>query len=278
MAVYDKRLINKLERKANLIRQHVVRMVHLAGSGHPGGSLSAVETIVALYFHVMNIDPKKPDWPDRDRFILSKGHGCPAWYATLAEKGYLPVKELDTLRKLGSRLQGHPDMKVCPGVEASTGSEGQGLSMGVGMALAARLDRKLYHVYVMIGDGELDCGQTWEAAMAASHFHVDNLTAIVDRNMLQLDGPTAQIMSVEPLADKWKAFGWHVTEIDGHNFKEILRALEKSKDVKGRPNLIIAHTIKGKGVSYMEGAVGFHGKAPTEEEYKQAMEELGGKP
>jgi transketolase len=278
MAVYDKRLINKLERKANLIRQHVVRMVHLAGSGHPGGSLSAVEVIVALYFDVMNIDPKKPDWPDRDRFILSKGHGCPAWYATLAEKGYIPVKELDTLRKLGSRLQGHPDMKVCPGVEASTGSEGQGLSMGVGMALAARLDRKLYHVYVMIGDGELDCGQTWEAAMAASHFHVDNLTAIVDRNMLQLDGPTAQIMSVEPLADKWKAFGWHVTEINGHDFKEILRALEKSKDVKGRPNLIIAHTIKGKGVSYMEGAVGFHGKAPTDEEYELAMEELGGKP
>jgi transketolase len=278
MAVYDKRLISKLERKANLIRQHVVRMVHLAGSGHPGGSLSAVEVIVALYFHVMNIDPKRPDWPDRDRFILSKGHGCPAWYATLAEKGYLPVKELDSLRKLGSRLQGHPDMKVCPGVEASTGSEGQGLSMGVGMALAARLDRKLYHVYVMIGDGELDCGQTWEAAMAASHFHVDNLTAIVDRNMLQLDGPTAQIMSVEPLADKWKAFGWHVTEIDGHNFKEILRALEKSKDVKGRPNLIIAHTTKGKGVSYMEGAVSFHGKAPTREEYELAMEELGGKP
>jgi transketolase len=278
MAVYDKRLINKLERKANLIRQHVVRMVHLAGSGHPGGSLSAVEVIVALYFHVMNIDPKRPDWPDRDRFILSKGHGCPAWYATLAEKGYIPVRELDSLRKLGSRLQGHPDMKMCPGVEASTGSEGQGLSMGVGMALAARLDRKLYHVYVMIGDGELDCGQTWEAAMAASHFHVDNLTAIVDRNMLQLDGPTAQIMSVEPLADKWKAFGWHVTEINGHSFREILRALEKSKDVKGRPNLIIAHTIKGKGVSYMEGAVSFHGKAPTKEEYEQAIEELGGKP
>jgi transketolase len=278
MAVYDKRLINKLERKANLIRQHVVRMVHLAGSGHPGGALSATDIIVALYFHVMNVDPKKPDWPERDRFILSKGHGCPAWYATLAEKGFIPVKELDTLRKLGSRLQGHPDMKVCPGVEASTGSEGQGLSMGVGMALAARLDRKLYHVYVMIGDGELDCGQTWEAAMAASHFHVDNLTAIVDRNMLQLDGPTAQIMSVEPLADKWKAFGWHVTEINGHNFKEILRALEKSKDVKGRPNLIIAHTVKGKGVSYMEGAVGFHGKAPTKEEYELAMEELGGKP
>ncbi len=278
MAVYDKRLISKLERKANLIRQHVVRMIYLAGSGHPGGSLSAVEVIVALYFHVMNIDPKKPDWPNRDRFILSKGHGCPTWYATLAEKGYIPVEELDTLRKLGSRLQGHPDMRACPGVEASTGSEGQGLSMGVGMALAARLDRKLYHVYVMIGDGELDCGQTWEAAMAASHFHVDNLTAIVDRNMLQLDGPTAHIMSVEPLADKWKAFGWHVTEIDGHNFKEILRALEKSKDVKGRPNLIIAHTVKGKGVSYMEGAVGFHGKAPTKEEYELAMEELGGKP
>jgi transketolase len=276
MAVYNKRLLRKLERKANLVRQHVIRTVYLAGSGHPGGSLSAVEVMVALYFEVMNINPKKPKWADRDRFILSKGHGCPAWYATLAERGYLPVKELDTLRKLGSRLQGHPDMKLCPGVEASTGSEGQGLSMGVGMALAARLDRKLYHVYVMVGDGEMDCGQTWEAAMAASHFNVANLTAIVDRNMLQLDGPTAQIMSIEPLADKWKSFGWDVTEIDGHDFKEILSALKRSKEVKGKPNVIIAHTVKGKGVSFMEGAVGFHGKAPNKEEYEQAMKELGG--
>ncbi len=278
MAVYDKRLLKKLERKANLIRRHVVRMIYLAGSGHPGGSLSAVEAIVALYFHVLNIDPKDPKWPDRDRFILSKGHGCPAWYAALAERGYFSVKELDGLRKLGSMLQGHPDMRLCPGVEASTGSEGQGLSMGVGMALAARLDRKLYHVYVMVGDGEMDCGQTWEAAMAASHFRVDNLTAIVDRNMLQLDGPTAQIMSIEPLADKWKAFGWEVGEIDGHNFTEILSALERSKEVKGKPNVIIAHTVKGKGVSFMEGAVAFHGKAPDKEQYEQAMKELGGEP
>ncbi|MCK4444101.1 MAG: transketolase [Thermoplasmata archaeon] len=278
MAVYDKRLIKKLEDLANLVRQHVIRTIYLAGSGHPGGSLSAVEVMVALYFQVLNIDPKNPDWPDRDRFILSKGHGCPAWYAVLAERGFLPVEELDTLRKLGSRLQGHPDMQKCPGVEASTGSEGQGLSMGVGMALAARLDRKLYHVYVMVGDGENDCGQTWEAAMAASHFHLDNLTAIVDRNMLQLDGPTAQIMSIEPLADKWKAFGWHVTEIDGHSFKEILNVLEKSKKMKGKPNVIIAHTVKGKGVSFMEGAVAFHGKAPNKEEYEIAMKELGGEP
>lgn len=278
MAVYDKRLIKKLEDKANLIRQHVIRTTYLAGSGHPGGSLSAVEVLVALYFHILNIDPERPHWPDRDRFILSKGHACPAWYAVLAERGFLPVEELDTLRKLGSRLQGHPDMQKCPGVEASTGSEGQGLSMGVGMALAARLDRKLYHVYVMVGDGENDCGQTWEAVMAASHFHLDNLTAIVDRNMLQLDGPTAQIMSIEPLADKWKAFGWHVTEIDGHSFKEILNVLQKSKEMKGKPNVIIAHTVKGKGVSFMEGAVGFHGKAPNKEEYEIAMKELGAEP
>jgi transketolase len=194
----------------------------------------------------------------------------------MAERGCFPVDELLTLRKIGSRLQGHPDMRKLPGIEASTGSEGQGLSVGIGMALAAKLNRKLYRIYVMIGDGENDCGQIWEAAMSASHFKVDNLTAILDRNNLQLDGQTEQIMSIEPVTDKWKAFGWHVIEINGHNFKEILSAFDSAKQIKGKPTIIIAHTIKGKGVSFMEGAVGFHGKAPDEEQYKQAMTDLGG--
>ncbi|MCK4266173.1 MAG: transketolase, partial [Thermoplasmata archaeon] len=211
-----------------------------------------------------------------DRFVLSKGHAAPALYACLAEVGYFPVDELGTLRKIGSRLQGHPDMCKTPGVEASTGSEGQGLSMGLGMALAGKLDRKSYNVYVMIGDGENDCGQVWEAAMAASFFKLDNLIAILDRNKLQLDGPTDKIMSLEPLADKWKAFGWEVIEIGGHDFKELHNAFEKAKHTKGRPSIIIAHTIKGKGVSFMEGAVGFHGKAPDKDQLKQALEELGG--
>ncbi|MFQ6105991.1 MAG: transketolase [Thermoplasmata archaeon] len=278
MARYSQEFIGKLEDEARKIRQHIIRMVYQAGSGHPGGSLSATDVITALYFHVLNVDPKNPSWEDRDRFVLSKGHACPAWYAALAERGFFPVAELDTLRKTGSRLQGHPDMRKTPGVEASTGSEGQGLSVGIGIALAARLDRRNYRVYVMVGDGENDCGQTWEAAMAAAFFRLDNLCAIVDRNLMQLDGPTEQIMSLEPLADKWKAFGWKVIEIDGHNFKEILEAFDKAETVKGRPTVIIARTLKGKGVSFMEGSVAFHGKAPDEEQYKQAMIELGGEP
>jgi transketolase len=276
MLVYDKKEINKLERKANTIRKHIIKAIYTAGSGHPGGSLSAADLITALYFNVMNINPKKPYWEERDRFVLSKGHAAPALYAALAERGCFPVDELLTLRKIGSRLQGHPDMRKLPGIEASTGSEGQGLSVGIGMALAAKLNRKLYRIYVMIGDGENDCGQIWEAAMSASHFKVDNLTAILDRNNLQLDGQTEQIMSLEPVTDKWKAFGWHVIEINGHDFKEILSAFDSAKQIKGKPTIIIAHTIKGKGVSFMEGAVGFHGKAPDEEQYKQAMTDLGG--
>lgn len=274
MSVYTKELIQRLEKKANTIRKHIIRSIYQAGSGHPGGSLSATEVLTALYFHTMNIDPKNPKWEDRDRFVLSKGHAAPALYAVLAERGFFPIEELDTLRKMGSRLQGHPDMNKTPGVEASTGSEGQGVSIGIGIALSAKLNRKLYRVYVMIGDGELDCGQIWEAAMSASHFKLDNITTIIDRNKLQLDGPTRQIMDLEPVTDKWKAFGWHVIEIDGHNFKEILSALDTSKEIKGRPTLIISHTIKGKGVSFMEGAVGFHGKPPTKEQYIQAMTEL----
>ena len=250
----------------------------------------------------MNHDPKDPKWEDRDRFILSKGHAAPALYAVLAEAGYFNKKVLldflkdkndemydrmkkekafgvdllMNLRKLGYPLQGHPDMNKTPGVEASTGSEGQGLSIGSGQAISAKLDRKLYHIFVMIWDGEMDCGQIWEAAMSASHFKLDNLIAILDRNKLQLDGPTEQIMSLEPIPDKWRAFGWHVIEIDGHNFKEILTALDDAKEVKGKPTRIVAHTVKGKGVSFMEGAVGFHGKAPDEEQFKLAIKELEG--
>lgn len=272
---YPEEKIKELEAKARHIRRHVIQMIYGAGSGHPGGSLSATDVMVALYFDIMNHNPDNPKWPDRDRFVLSKGHAAPALYACLAETGYFPVEELKTLRQIGSRLQGHPDMRKTPGVEASTGSEGQGLSMGLGMALAGKLDRKSYTTYVMVGDGEMNCGQIWEAAMSASFFKADNLVAIIDRNKLQLDGPTRQIMNIEPLADKWKAFGWDVSEINGHNFPEILTALHEAKDTKGRPSIIIANTVKGKGVSFMEGVVGFHGKCPDEKQYIQAMKELG---
>ncbi|HIE13649.1 TPA: transketolase, partial [Candidatus Bathyarchaeota archaeon] len=219
-------------------------------------------------------DPKNPKWEDRDRFILSKGHSCPVLYAALARSGYFSVEELWKLRKIGSMLQGHPDMLKTPGIEASTGNLGQGLSIGIGMALAAKLDGKDYRVYVMLGDGELDEGQVWEAAMAASHFQLNNLIAIVDYNGLQLDGFVKDIMSLEPLAEKWRAFGWHVIEIDGHNMRQILDALDLSLRVKSKPVVIIAHTIKGKGVSFMENQVQFHGKALTEEQLKKALEEL----
>jgi len=276
LEVYDGEFINELEAAAKRIRKHIIEMIYEAGSGHPGGSLSAADILTALYFHILRHDPKKPDWPDRDRFVLSKGHAAPALYATLAEVGYLPLEELCTLRKMGSRLQGHPCMRKTPGVEMSTGSLGHGLAAGNGMALAAKLDRKLYRIYVLCGDGEMDVGETWEAAMLASHYKLDNITMYIDRNKLQLDGPTEKIMSLEPLSDKWKAFGWHVIEINGHSMKEIIHATNESKGIKGRPTAIICHTIKGKGVSYMEGSLHFHGKAPSKAEYEQAMKELGG--
>lgn len=266
--------IEHLKETARETRKWVIKMTHKAGSGHPGGSLSATDIITVLYFYAMNHNPKDPCWPDRDRFVLSKGHAAPALYATLAQIGYFDIGELNHLRELGSILQGHPDSKSTPGVEASTGSEGQGLSMGIGMALGSRLDRRFNRIYVMIGDGEMDCGQTWEAAMAAAHFKVDNLTVFVDANGLQLDGPTLQIMNTEPIGFKWKSFGWHVIEIDGHNMKEIIHAIEESIKIEGKPTVIIAQTIKGKGVSFMEGAVEFHGKAPNDEQYEQAMKEL----
>ncbi len=266
--------ILELSLKANAVRKHIIEMVYTAGSGHPGGSLSATDIIVALYFKLMNYDPENPEWVDRDRFVLSKGHAAPALYATLAELGVFPVEELLTLRKVGSRLQGHPDMRKLPGIEASTGSLGQGLSIANGMALAAKLDRRLYTVYTMLGDGEIEEGQVWEAAMFASHYKLDNLIAFLDRNKLQIDGETEKVMSIEPIADKWKSFGWEVREINGHDFREIFDAVEWARGIKGKPAMIIAHTVKGKGVSFMEGSVHFHGKPPNDEEYKIAMRDL----
>ena len=276
MVAYPTDVIAELERKANLIRSHVIRMTRSAGSGHPGGSLSSTDIISALFFKVMNHRSSDPNWEDRDRFVLSKGHAAPAYYAALAESGYFPIEELSTLRKLNSRLQGHPSKTKLPGVEMSTGSLGQGLSVANGMALAAKLDRKTYRIYCICGDGEMQSGQIWEAAMLGAHFELDNVTAFVDRNMLQIDGPTEKIMSIEPLADKWKAFGWHVIEIDGHDMRQILDACDRAKETRGKPTMVIAHTVKGKGVSFMENALSFHGKPPNEEETKKALKELGG--
>lgn len=264
----------ELEEMAKRLRRHVITMTAAAGSGHPGGSLSAADIITCLYFKVMRHDPANPQWADRDRFILSKGHAAPILYAALAESGYFPVEELITLRKLGGRLQGHTDMTLTPGVEMSAGSLGQGLSFGIGVALAGRLDKRSYHVYVMLGDGECDEGQVWEAAMFAAHHRVGNLTAIVDHNGIQLDGTCCEIMNLSPLADKWRAFNWHVTEIDGHNISQILNALQEARQTRTRPMVIIAHTVKGKGVSFMENNVDFHGKAPTPAEAEQALKEL----
>ncbi|MBI2304798.1 MAG: transketolase [Chloroflexi bacterium] len=267
--------ISALPEMARTLRRHIVTMIGAAGSGHPGGSLSAVEIVATLYFHTMRHDKANPHWPDRDRFIMSKGHGAPLLYATLAEAGYLSLSELSTLRRAGSRLQGHTDMTLTPGVEMSAGSLGQGLSFGLGVALAGRLDGRDYRVYVLTGDGECDEGQIWEAAMAAAHFKVDNLVAIVDHNELQIDGWVRNIMNLEPLADKWRAFGWYAMEVDGHDLGQIIAALERAKSVKGQPTAIIAHTIKGKGVSFMENNVEFHGRAPTQEEVARALAELG---
>jgi len=264
----------RLKEQAKTIRRHIVAMVGEAGSGHPGGSLSAADIVTALYFEVMRVDPQRPDWPDRDRFVLSKGHAAPVLYAALAEKGYFPVEKLLTLRKLGSPLQGHPDMRKVPGVEMSTGSLGQGLSAALGMALAGRLDRCDYRVYALLGDGEIQEGQVWEAAMAAAHYKLDHIIAFLDYNGLQIDGPINQVMSPEPVADKWRAFGWAVQEIDGHDFGQILAAVSKAQQTKGRPNMIIAKTIKGKGVSFMENQVGWHGSAPKPEQVEQALAEL----
>lgn len=268
--------IEELEQKARLIRLHIIEMIHEAGSGHPGGSLSATDILTTLYFHVMQHRAHEPDWCDRDRFVLSKGHAAPALYSVLAESGYFPVEELNSLRKLGSRLQGHPSMRHLPGIDMSTGSLGQGLAAAAGMALGGKLDRKNYNVYVLLGDGEIEEGSIWEAAMSASHYKLDRLIVFLDRNHLQIDGKTSQVMTVAPLKEKWESFGWNVIEINGHKIEEILRAIEEAKASEGKPNIIIAHTVKGKGVSFMEGSVNFHGKAPDDEQYRIAMREIRG--
>ncbi|WP_307399159.1 transketolase [Desulfofundulus luciae] len=270
----DGEKIKRLEEKAREIRRHIIRMTGAAGSGHPGGSLSSADIVTALYFEVMRIDPKNPRWPGRDRFVLSKGHAAPLLYAALAERGFFPVEDLLTLRRLGSPLQGHPDMKKLPGVEMSTGSLGQGLACANGMALAARLDGRDYRVYVLLGDGEIQEGMVWEAAMAAAHYRLDNVTAFLDHNGLQIDGPVARVMSVEPVAEKWRAFGWDVQVIDGHNMEEILQSVEKARAVRGKPQMIVAETVKGKGVSFMENMVEWHGVAPKPDEVERALAEL----
>jgi transketolase len=263
-----------LARVARRIRRHIITIIGNAGSGHPGGSLSAVDIVTTLYWKVMRHKPADPHWADRDRFILSKGHAAPMLYAVLAECGYLPVSELTTLRQMDSRLQGHADRTATPGVEMSSGSLGQGLSFAIGVALAGNLDHRDYRTYVLLGDGECNEGQVWEAAMAAAHFRLDNLVAIVDHNGLQIDGPTCEVMNTDPLDKKWEAFGWHVIEVDGHNFARLYQAFKKAGTVKGHPTVIIAATVKGKGVSFMENAVGFHGKAPNKEETAMALKEL----
>lgn len=267
--------IKELKNTATDLRKHIIRMIYKAQSGHPGGSLSTADFVTACYFGEMRIDPKNPRWEDRDRFILSKGHVCPAQYAALAMKGYFDVKELDTLRKEGSILQGHPDMKKCPGIDISTGSLGQGLACGVGMAIDGKRRRKDYRVYVVVGDGECQEGEIWEACQTAYKYQLDNLIVFVDNNGLQLDGTCDEVMPNIDLGRKFQAFGFDTYEIDGNDMEQIVAAIELAKAVdNGRPKCIYAHTIKGKGVSYMENECGWHGAAPNQEQYEQAMKEL----
>lgn len=268
------RSIKELKDIAKRIRRHVIEMVGSAGSGHPGGSLSAVELITALYFSELRVNPKEPNWSGRDRFVLSKGHAAPTLYAALALRGFFPVKELLTLRQFGSRLQGHPERNLKIGIEVSTGSLGHGFSQAVGIALAGKIDKKKYRVYALLGDGECDEGIVWEAAMFSSKYKLDNLIAIVDRNKFQLSGATKKVMPIEPLAQKWTAFGWKVFEIDGHNFNQILSSFKNAKKVKGKPVVIIANTVKGKGISFMENTHEWHGKAPKGELLEKALNEL----
>jgi len=263
-----------LKRLALTIRKDIVRMTTAAGSGHPSTSLSAVEIMTALFFNVLRHDPSNPNWPERDRFILSKGHGAPVLYSAMARSGYFPPEQLMTLRKLDSPLQGHPERQRVGGVEASTGSLVQGLSIGIGMALSAGVDHKNYRVYVLTGDGEIDEGQVWEAAMFAAHHKIDNLTAIVDRNGQQQDGWVKDILNTEPLIEKWRSFGWHVIDINGHDLQQVLKAFEESRAIKGQPTVIIARTVKGKGVSILENNTNFHGIPLTPEQMEQALKEL----
>ncbi|MBK8479781.1 MAG: transketolase [Proteobacteria bacterium] len=267
-------LVRTLEAKAPRYRVDIVEMIAAAGSGHPGGSLSLIDLISTLYHHALRQRPDEPLWLDRDRLVLSKGHGVPAQYAVMADLGYFPREMLWTLRQLGSPLQGHPCRTWLPGIEASTGSLGQGLSVAQGIALAGKLDKSAWRVYCVMGDGETQEGQVWEAALSAAKFKLDNLTVILDFNKLQIDGFTRDVMNLEPLADKWRAFGWHVITIDGHNYRQIIAALDQARQVQGRPTYIIAHTIKGKGVSFMEERASWHGVAPTRDEADRAIGEL----
>ncbi len=272
--------IPELERKANEVRRDIIKMLVAAGSGHSAGPLGMADIFTALYFHIMNHDPKNPDWPERDRLILSNGHICPVRYAAMAHAGYFPLSELKTLRKLGTRLQGHPERLRLPGVETTSGPLGSGLAQAAGYAYAARMDGARFRVFCITSDGEHDSGNHWEAVMFAGKYNLSNLTAIVDRNNIQIDGYTEDVMPLEPLEEKYKAFNWHALHIDGHNFQEIIDAVEHARAVYENPTVIIAHTIPGKGVSFMEGLPEWHGKPPTPEEAKKALHELrtlGGK-
>jgi len=266
----------ELEKTAAQIRITIIKAIHAAGSGHPGGSLSAADILTTLYFSVMNVDPADPDKWDRDKFVLSKGHAAPALYSALAERGYFPKEEVMTLRKINGKFQGHPDMHKVPGVEMSTGSLGQGLSAAVGMAMANRLDRNPGRIYALTGDGEIQEGIVWEAVMSAAHYRLDNLTVTVDWNGIQIDGRNDEIMTVAPIAEKFSAFGWHTISINGHSMEELDKAFREARNTEGRPTAIIARTIKGKGVSFMEDTNKWHGKAPDDQQTKQAVEELGG--
>ena len=266
--------VKELEKMAKEVRRGIIEAVYNAQSGHPGGSLSVADILTVLYFNELHIDEKNPKWEDRDRMVLSKGHCSPALYSCLANRGFFPVEDLKTFRKLDSYLQGHPDMKKIPGVDMTTGSLGQGLSTAVGMAIAGKMDKKDYRVYCILGDGEIEEGQIWEAAMSAKKYALDNLCIVVDNNNLQIDGTVEEVMSPYPIDEKFKSFGFEIIKIDGHHMQEILDAFDVAKHIKGKPVCIIAKTIKGKGVSFMENQVGWHGKAPNEEQYKMAMHEL----
>ncbi|MGG7060058.1 transketolase [Clostridium tertium] len=268
--------VEELKSIAKTVRKDIVSMLTESCSGHPGGSLSAADILTTLYFGEMNINPENPKDENRDRFVLSKGHAAPVLYSVLARRGYFPVEELNTLRKIGSRLQGHPSMKCLPGVDMSTGSLGQGISSAVGMALAGKLDNKEYRVYTLLGDGELEEGQVWEAAMSAAHYKLDNLTAFVDFNGLQIDGDITKVMNPSPIDKKFEAFGWNVLVIDGHDIEEIQDAIEKAKRFKGKPTVVVCNTVKGKGVSFMENQASWHGTAPSKEQCEQALAEIGG--
>jgi transketolase len=269
--------VKELENIAASIRCDIVEMIYTANAGHLGGSLSAADIVTALYFRVMRIEPDNPNWPDRDRFILSKGHACPVWYAALAQRGYFDKSHLATLRRLDGILQGHPDMNKTPGIDMTVGSLGHGLSAGLGMALSGKLQKKDYNVWVIIGDGESQEGSIWEAAMAGAKWKLDNLIAILDYNRLQNDGWVNDVMPIDPVVDKWRAFGWNVVEMDGHNMGEIVDTLEGAKSFRETPTMIVANTVKGSGVSFMENVCEWHGKVPSREETRQALKELTGR-